>query len=72
MYVYVCMRLPTRQDGVENRDKVYLSFLSFPTRGLGWFVNQRNPSGYWQVTKGHLSQIILPFTILFCLGLAFS
>ena len=32
--------------------------LSFPTRGLGWLVNQRNPSGYWQVTKGDLSQII--------------
>ena len=27
-------------------------------RGLGWLVNQRNPSGYWQVTKGDLSQII--------------
>ena len=37
------------------------SRLSFPTRGLGWLVkqlNQRNPSGYWQVTKGDLSQII--------------
>ena len=35
-----------------------LSPLSFPTRGLGWLVNQRNPSEYWQVTKGDLSQII--------------
>ena len=35
-----------------------LSRLSFPTRGLGWLANQRNPSGYWQVTKGDLSQII--------------
>ena len=35
-----------------------LSPLSFPTRGLGWLVNQRNPLEYWQVTKGDLSQII--------------
>ena len=35
-----------------------LSRLSFPTHGLGWLVNQRNPSGYWQVMKGDLSQII--------------
>ena len=55
-----------------------LSFVSFPTRGLGWFVNQRNPSGYWQVKGGDLGQIIsfyvgfFPFMILFCLGLTFS
>ena len=32
--------------------------LSFPTRDLGWLVNQRNPSRYWQITKGDLIQII--------------
>ena len=45
----------------EERWNQNLSPLSFPTRDLGWLVrlvNQRNPSGYWQVTKGHLSQII--------------
>ena len=35
----------------EERSLPNLSPLSFPTRGLGWLVNQRNPSGYWQVTK---------------------
>ena len=35
-----------------------LSPLSFRTRSLGWLVNQRNPSGYWEVTKGDPSQII--------------
>ena len=43
----------------EERSLPNLSRWSFPTRGLGWrLVNQRNPSGYWQVTKGDLSQII--------------
>ena len=42
----------------EEHSLPNLSPLSFPTRGLGWLVNQRNPSGYWQVTKGDLSQII--------------
>ena len=41
----------------EERSLPNLSPLSFATRGLGWLVNQRNPSGYWQVTKGDLSQI---------------
>ena len=49
-----------------------LSHLSFSTHGLGWFVNQRNPSGYWQVTKGDLSQIISFLHDFFCLRLAFS
>ena len=35
-----------------------LSFVSFPTRGLGWFVNHQNPLGYWQVKGGDLGQII--------------
>ena len=54
-----------------------LSFVSFPTRGLGWFINQANPSEYLQVKGGNLGQIIsfyfgfFPFMILFCLGLAF-
>ena len=30
----------------------------FRIPGLGWLVNQRNPSGYWKVTKGDLSQLI--------------
>ena len=42
----------------SERSLPNLSRLSFPTRGLGWLVNQRNPSRYWQVTKGDLSQII--------------
>ena len=40
-----------------------LSPLSFSTCGLGWLVNQRNPSGYWQVTKGDLSQIMILFGV---------
>ena len=40
----------------SERSLPNLSPLSFPTRGLGCLVNQRNPSGYWQVTKGDLSQ----------------
>ena len=36
-----------------------LSFVSFPTRGLGWFVNQQNPSEYWQVKGGDLGQILV-------------
>ena len=47
-----------RLKNVEIRTLPNLSRLSFPTRGLGWLVNQQNPSGYWQVTKGDLSQII--------------
>ena len=31
---------------------------SLPKFSHSWFVNQRNPSGYWQVTKGDLSKII--------------
>ena len=42
----------------EERSLPNLSRLKFPTRGLGWLVHQRNPSGYWQMTKGDLSQII--------------
>ena len=33
------MRLPTRQDGVENRDKVYFTLKPEP------FINARNKSG---------------------------
>ena len=43
---------------VSIRSLPNLSPLRFATRGLGWLVEQRNPSGYWQVTKGDLSQII--------------
>ena len=56
----------------EERWLPNLSPFSFPTRGWGWLFNQRKPSGYWQVTKGDLSQIISSLMILFCLGLAFS
>ena len=64
---------------VSGRSLPNLSLVSFPTRDLGWLVNQLNPSGYWQVvTRGELGEIIsfylgfFPFMILFCLGLAFS
>ena len=57
---------------LKNVEMPNLSHLSFSTRSLGWFVNQRNPSGYWQVTKGDLSQIISFLHDLFSLGLAFS
>ena len=57
---------------LKNVEMPNLSHLSFSTRGLGWFVNQQNPSGYWQVTKGDLSQIIFFLHDFFCLGLAFS
>ena len=33
--------------------------------GLGWLVNQQNPSGYWQVKGGNLGQII-SFHFGFC------
>ena len=55
-----------------------LSLVSFPNRGLGWLVNQRNPPGYWQVTGGDLGLFIsfsfgfFPSMIIFCLGLTFS
>ena len=57
---------------LKNVEMPNLSHLSFSTRGLGWFVNQRNPAGYWRVTKGDLSQIISFLHDFFCLGLAFS
>ena len=48
-----------------------MSPLSFPTRSLGWLVNQRNPSGYWQLTKGDLSQIISSLHYSFLLRSSF-
>ena len=46
----------------ESRNQnIPSQILSFPTRGLGWLVNQRNPSRYRQVTKGDLRQIISSF-----------
>ena len=48
-----------------------LSLVSFPIRELGWLVNQRNPSGYWQVKGGGLGQIILFLFRVFSLSLLF-
>ena len=43
---------------LKNVEMPNLLPFGFPTRGLGWLVNQRNPSGYWQVTEGNVGQII--------------
>ena len=54
--VSIFNRFASSEEG--RNQNVPCQILSFPIRGLGWLVNQRNPSRYWQVTKGDLSQII--------------
>ena len=55
--VSVFNRFASSEERWNQNSLPNLSPLNFSTRGLGWLVNQRNPSGYWQVTKGDLSEI---------------